>query len=84
MVSCARASVRASPGASTARKEAFRLGIALLHPPHPFGNDLFPIAAIAATAGIDRLGDVAEADDCAIEQTLTGVIVALVLGRIAN
>ena len=42
---------------------AFPLGIALQHPSHPFGNDRFRMAAIAATAVVYRLRIVAESDD---------------------
>src|SRR5262249_7572817 len=42
---------------------AFALG---KHPSHPFGNDAIRVAAVTATAVIDRLRIVAEADDCAV------------------
>jgi hypothetical protein len=42
------------------------LPIDRIAPSHPFRNDRFPIAAITTATGTDRLGDVAEADDCAV------------------
>src|SRR5262245_376177 len=42
---------------------AFALGIALQHLPYPFGNDALRVTAVTATAVIDRLRIVAEADD---------------------
>src|SRR5262249_13085367 len=45
---------------------ALPLAVALLHPSHLFGKDALQIAAVTATAVIDRLGDIAEADNCAV------------------
>jgi len=45
---------------------ASALGIALKYSPRPFGNDALRVAAVTATAVIDRLRIVAEADDCAV------------------
>jgi hypothetical protein len=65
MMSCARASVRITRRVN-GEKRSLPTWHRALASAAPFGNDLFPIAAIAATPGIDRLGDVAEADDCAV------------------
>jgi hypothetical protein len=43
---------------------AFPLDVARLHPSHLFGKDALQIAAVTATAIVDRLRTVAEADDC--------------------
>ena len=59
---------------------AFPLGIALQYPSHPFGNDALRVAAVTATAVIDRLRKPTIAP-VQIEQTSTGVIVAPVRGR---